>query len=240
MAEPITTEPATPEPSTPSTPSEPSTPTAPSTPDTPSTPSSGSGSTGTTPDCSSFSDVTNNDATPPEPQNNAFSVMAKWGDKEWGVSKDRICAIDDGSIKTSMSLKEDTNEDKSGKPATAPLTMELEELSFTYTCNTLRGKVKGGDEYESWRKLFGQHHPFYLAGKRFGPKEYMPKSVELEEEHHIDSGKFWQVKIAVTFKEYAPSKSKDKKTKKSKSGSKSQKGKKSNNKSKKSASKVGR
>lgn len=189
---------------------------------------------------SSTSEVANNDATPPEPQDNAFSVMASWGPKEWGVSKDRVCAIDDGSIKTSMSLKEDTNEDKEGKPATAPLTMELEELSFTYTCNTLRGKVKGGEEYDSWRKLFGKHYPFYLAGSRFGPKEYMPKSVELEEEHHIDSGKFWQVKIAVTFKEYAPSKSKNKKTKKSKSGKKSQKGKKSNNKSSKSAAKVGR
>lgn len=189
---------------------------------------------------SDFLDVTDNDATPPTPQDNAFSVMASWGPKEWGVSKERICAIDDGTIKTSMSLKEDTNEDKEGKPATAPLTMELEELSFTYTCDTLRGKVKGGEEYESWRKLFGKHYPFYLAGKRFGPKEYMPKSVELEEEHHIDSGKFWHVKIAVTFKEYAPSKSKDKTTKKSSSSSKSQKGKKSNNKSTKSAAKVGR
>lgn len=204
-------------------------------------PSSTGGNTSSTATASTESDSpVNNDAQPPEPQENAFSVMAEWGPKKWGVSKERICAIDDDSFKTKLSLKEDTNEDKAGKPATAPLTMELEELSFSYTCNTLRGHVKGGDEFNSWRKLFGKHYPFYLAGKRFGPKEYMLKSVEVEEEHHIDSGKFWHVKLAVTLKEYAPSKSKNKNTKKSKSSSKSQKGKRSNNKSSKSAAKVGR
>ena len=95
-----------------------------------------------------------------------MSVMASWNGKTWGVSPERIAALN--GVSASVELDTENSDDKAGSPATKTKALKLQSMSFDFDLGVAVGcDVRG--EYESWTALVGQYAPFYLGGTRFGP-----------------------------------------------------------------------
>lgn len=98
-------------------------------------------------------------------------VMASWNGKTWGVSPERIAALN--GVSASVELDTENSDDKAGSPATKTKALKLQSMSFDFDLGVAVGcDVRG--EYESWTALVGQYAPFYLGGTRFGPANGRP------------------------------------------------------------------
>ena len=95
-----------------------------------------------------------------------MAVMASWNGKTWGVSSQRIAALN--GISHSVELDTENSDDKAGSPATKTKALKLQSMSFDFDLAAAVG-CDVRSEYESWTALVGQYAPFYLAGRRFGP-----------------------------------------------------------------------
>lgn len=92
-----------------------------------------------------------------------MSVMASWNGKTWGVSPERIAALN--GVSASVELDTENSDDKAGSPATKTKALKLQSMSFDFDLGVAVGcDVRG--EYESWTALVGQYAPFYLGGTR--------------------------------------------------------------------------
>ena len=119
-----------------------------------------------------------------------MSVMASWNGKTWGVSPERIAALN--GVSASVELDTENSDDKAGSPAT----------SFDFD----RGVAVGCDvrgEYESWTALVGQYAPFYLGGTRFGPANLQLTGVSLGDTTVDNFGRILKGKITINLTEYA-------------------------------------
>ena len=95
--------------------------------------------------------------------------MASWNGKTWGVSPERIAALN--GVSASVELDTENSDDKAGSPATKTKALKLQSMSFDFDLGVAVGcDVRG--EYESWTALVGQYAPFYLGGTRFGPANH--------------------------------------------------------------------
>lgn len=150
--------------------------------------------------------------------------MATWGPKTFSVSPDGVVAINPG-FSTAIKLNTETNDDKSGKPATNTLTIEDQEISFDFNLNAYFLKSTTiGKEWDSWQKLIGKHYPLYFGGEQFGPKELQLIEAQLSDTTFDDWGRWLTAKISITLREWAPEKAKSKEVVDTQSGSSSKKG----------------
>ena len=102
-----------------------------------------------------------------------MAVMASWNGKTWGVSSQRIAALN--GVSSSVELDTENSDDKAGSPATKTKALKLQSMSFDFDlASAVGGDARG--EFESWTSLVGQYAPFYLAGRRFGPANLSPSS----------------------------------------------------------------
>ena len=167
--------------------------------------------------------------------------LLTWGPIKLSVSEEKgVMGLNNG-FSTSLKLNTETNDDKAGKPKVNTQTLELQQVSFDYSLNAyfLKGTTIE-KEYSNWEKNIAKHHPLYLNGKQFGPKELQLVEVQLSDSRIDDWGRFLYAKISITLQEYAPEKSKSKKTANTKSkSSKKSKGRASYSSTKKSAKSVG-
>lgn len=235
MAEPITTEPAPMEPSTPST--------GGTSGGTTGLTGSASGTgTDNQPDPRAYATDTAGEQTANEGDGTFETTQTveqlSWGDIKLSVSQDGVMGLNTG-LSTSVKLNTETNDDKEGRPATNTQTIELQEVSFDFSLNAyFLPKTTIEDEWEKWKKQVAKHHPLYINGKVFGPKEMQLIEVGLSDTNIDDWGRFIAAKISVNLREYAPEKAKSKKTASTKSGkSRKSKGKTSTSGSKKSSAK---
>lgn len=166
--------------------------------------------------------------------------LLTWGPIKLSVSEEKgVMGLN--SFSTSLKLNTEMNDDKAGKPKVNTQTLELQQVSFDYSLNAyfLKGTTIE-KEYSNWEKNIAKHHPLYLNGKQFGPKELQLVEVQLSDSRIDDWGRFLYAKIAITLQEYAPEKSKSKKTASTKNkSSKQSKGRASSSSTKKSAKSVG-
>ena len=114
-----------------------------------------------------------------------MSVMASWNGKTWGVSPERIAALN--GVSASVELDTENSDDKAGSPATKTKALKLQSMSFDFDLGVAVGcDVRG--EYESWTALVGQYAPFYLGGTRFGPANLQLTGVSLGDRRQLQRG----------------------------------------------------
>lgn len=107
-----------------------------------------------------------------------MAVMASWNGKTWGVSSQRIAALN--GVSHSVELDTENSDDKAGSPATKTKALKLQSMSFDFDLAAAVG-CDVRSEYESWTALVGQYAPFYLAGRRFGPANLQLTGVSLSD-----------------------------------------------------------
>ena len=115
-----------------------------------------------------------------------MAVMASWNGKTWGVSSQRIAALN--GVSSSVELDTENSDDKAGSPATKTKALKLQSMSFDFDLAAAVG-CDVRSEYESWTALVGQYAPFYLAGRRFGPANLQLTGVSLSDtkQRHDDA-----------------------------------------------------
>lgn len=59
-----------------------------------------------------------------------MSVMASWNGKTWGVSPERIAALN--GVSASVELDTENSDDKAGSPATKTKALKLQSMSFDF------------------------------------------------------------------------------------------------------------
>ena len=119
-----------------------------------------------------------------------MAVMASWNGKTWGVSSQRIAALN--GVSSSVELDTENSDDKAGSPATKTKALKLQSMSFDFDlASAVGGDARG--EFESWTSLVGQYAPFYLAGRRFGPANLQLNNL----------GRILKGKITINLTEYA-------------------------------------
>lgn len=129
-----------------------------------------------------------------------MSVMASWNGKTWGVSPERIAALN--GVSASVELDTENSDDKAGSPATKTKALKLQSMSFDFDLAVAVGcDVRG--EYESWTALVGQYAPFYLGGTRFGPANLQLTGVSLGDTTVDNFGRILKGKITINLTEFA-------------------------------------
>lgn len=90
-----------------------------------------------------------------------MAVMASWNGKTWGVSSQRIAALN--GVSSSVELDTENSDDKAGSPATKTKALKLQSMSFDFDlASAVGGDARG--EFESWTSLVGQYAPL-LSGR---------------------------------------------------------------------------
>ena len=129
-----------------------------------------------------------------------MAVMASWNGKTWGVSSQRIAALN--GVSSSVELDTENSDDKAGSPATKTKALKLQSMSFDFDlASAVGGDARG--EFESWTSLVGQYAPFYLAGRRFGPANLQLTGVSLSDTTLDNFGRILKGKITINLTEYA-------------------------------------
>ena len=129
-----------------------------------------------------------------------MAVMASWNGKTWGVSSQRIAALN--GVSHSVELDTENSDDKAGSPATKTKALKLQSMSFDFDLAAAVG-CDVRSEYESWTALVGQYAPFYLAGRRFGPANLQLTGVSLSDTKLDNLGRILTGKITIKLTEYA-------------------------------------
>ena len=123
-----------------------------------------------------------------------MAVMASWNGKTWGVSSQRIAALN--GVSSSVEPDTENSDDKAGSPATKTKALKLQSMSFDFDlASAVGGDARG--EFESWTSLVGQYAPFYLAGRRFGPANLQLTGVSLSDTTLHNFGRILKGKITI-------------------------------------------
>ena len=107
-----------------------------------------------------------------------MAVMASWNGKTWGVSSQRIAALN--GVSSSVELDTENSDDKAGSPAT----------SQVLRCAGVALLAEGVDRN-------------YLAGRRFGPANLQLTGVSLSDTTLDNFGRILKGKITINLTEYA-------------------------------------
>lgn len=134
-----------------------------------------------------------------------MAQKASWGPKSFETTPRSIRPF--SGFTTSVTLKEDSENDTSGTPPTNTRGRELQPLSFETLCVKAAG-VDPMAEYVEWCNLVGQNHPFYLGGVKLGPADrFILKSVGVAETEHAEDGTVICMKLSLAFVEFTEKKS---------------------------------
>lgn len=129
-----------------------------------------------------------------------MGYIATWGPKGFTVSPNKIVPFE--GLSTSVSLKEDSENDTSGTSPTNTKGLDLQSVSFSTTYFRGAG-VDPRAQWEEWCSLVGAVYPLYIGGERFGPSKLKLKSVSLSDTQTDNNGSFLYVKVSLSFEEYA-------------------------------------
>lgn len=133
-----------------------------------------------------------------------MAQKASWGPKSFETTPRSIRPFK--GFATSVTLKEDSENDTSGTPPTNTRGRELQPLNFETFCVRAAG-VDPMTEFNSWCSLVGQAYPFYLGGVKLGPAEsFKLKSVGVAETEHAEDGTVICMKISLAFVEQSEGK----------------------------------
>ena len=131
-----------------------------------------------------------------------MSDIATWGPKGFTVSPNKIVPFT--GLTTTVSVKEDSEDDTSGTSPTNTKGLELQPVSFS----TMYFRGAGVDpraQWDEWCYLVGSSYPLYIGGERFGPPKLKLKSASLAESQTDNNGNFLYAKVTLSFEEYSES-----------------------------------
>lgn len=129
-----------------------------------------------------------------------MAYMASWGPMGFLVSPQKIIALE--NFTTSVTLKEDSENDTSGTPPTNTRGRQLIPMSFSETCHASAG-VDPLARYSLWSSLIGNAYPLLIGGKRIGPARMKLKNVAMSDTAFTVSGDFIQATISITLEEWS-------------------------------------
>lgn len=132
-----------------------------------------------------------------------MSYMAKWGPKGFLLSPTKIVALE--NLKTTITLKSDSDNDTSGTSPTNTRGLLLQPISFSV--NYIR--AAGTDpraQLEEWKSLVGQSNLFYIGSKRFVPNPMTLKQVDASNFVFSPKGDMLSVTINISLEEYSDGK----------------------------------
>ena len=125
-------------------------------------------------------------------------VIAKWGRKEWSVSRSSVLNISDMSF--SFTQTADNNTSTEENKLTNQRGKELFPLKFSTVLYAGAG-VDVRAEIKDWESLVTSVNYFYLGGELLGPALQLRK-VSVTDVKTDDSGKMIYAKLSFEFKEY--------------------------------------
>jgi hypothetical protein len=127
-----------------------------------------------------------------------MAVMARWRDMTWGVSPQRVLAVE--SLAFSYAQKADRNRAAEGSPPTNERGLEPFALNFSTVLHSNAG-VNVEQEIERWSKLVTRTGDFFLNGKRLGPTLQLEK-VNVGSTTLDDFGRIRLATLSFSFKEF--------------------------------------
>ena len=77
-----------------------------------------------------------------------MAVMASWNGKTWGVSSQRIAALN--GVSSSVELDTENSDDKAGSPATKTKALKLQSMSFDFDLASAVGGWSGSTPPSIW------------------------------------------------------------------------------------------
>ena len=132
-----------------------------------------------------------------------MSIMAYWGPMSFEVSTNRIAVLQ--NLTTSLTLKEDSENDTSGTEPTNTRGRELRPMSFDITYHAAAGNNPRA-MISAWESLLGYSYPLVIGGQRFGEGKMKLKNVSTKDIQLTNSGGFIQAAVSISLEEYSEGK----------------------------------
>ena len=129
--------------------------------------------------------------------------MASWGPMVFTISPRKITALE--GLTTSLTLKEDSENDTSGTEPTNTRGRELRPISFKVPYLAAAG-VDPRQELEKWEAQLGKFYPLIVGGRVFGAEKMKLTKVDASDILLTNSGGFIRVTVGVTLEEYSDGK----------------------------------
>lgn len=132
-----------------------------------------------------------------------MSYQAEWGPKGFIVSDRKIAVLE--GLSTSLTLKEDSENDTSGTQPTNTRGRELRPISFSVTYMAAAG-VDPRAQIEEWESLLGESYPLMIGGRRFGPPKMKLKQVSTSDVKLTNAGGMICATVSLSFEEFSDGK----------------------------------
>ncbi len=127
-----------------------------------------------------------------------MQYMAKWGPKGFLVSTDKVIPFSE--FTTAFALKEDDDNDTSGKAKTNTRGRELGQVAFSTNYLAAAG-TNPRAQIEEWKALLGKSYPLFIGNEKFGTSKMKLTKVDVSDVLLSNSGKMLQAKVGITLKE---------------------------------------
>lgn len=132
-----------------------------------------------------------------------MEYYARWGPKGFTISSWRLALLE--GFTTSLTLKEDSENDTSGTQPTNTRGRELRPITFSVTYLRAAG-MDPRDQIDQWEKELGNAYPMIIGGQRFGPEKMKLTGVESSDFLFGPNGEILQVRVSITLEEYSDGK----------------------------------
>lgn len=132
-----------------------------------------------------------------------MGYMASWGPMGFIVSPQKIITLE--KFTTSMTLKEDSENDTSGTEPVNTRGRNLIPMAFSETCVAAAG-VEPLQRYNTWGALLGKAYPLMIGTNRIGPPRMKLKSVSMSDVITSVSGAIIQATLSITLEEWSEGK----------------------------------
>ena len=132
-----------------------------------------------------------------------MGYMATWGPKGFIVSSRKIVVLE--GLATSLSLKQDSENDTSGTQTTNTRGRELRPITFKVKYLAAAGVDPRG-QINEWEAQLGNAYPLYIGGQRFGAEKMKLTKVDTSDILLSNAGKFLQATVSITLEEFSEGK----------------------------------
>ena len=132
-----------------------------------------------------------------------MAYMASWGPMGFVVSPQKIITLE--KFTTSMTLKEDSENDTSGTEPTNTRGRELVPMAFSETCVAAAG-IDPLQRYNLWCALLGEAYPLMIGANRIGPARMKLKNVSMSDVTLSAKGDIIRATLSISLEEWSEGK----------------------------------
>lgn len=132
-----------------------------------------------------------------------MGYAARWGPKGFIISANKIVAMEE--LATSLTLKQDSENDTSGTETTNTRGRELRPITFKVSYLAAAGVDPRG-QIKEWEAQLGNAYPLIIGGEQFGEEKMKLTKVDSKITLHPNTGKFLRADISITLEEYSDGK----------------------------------